>query len=98
MEWSIDRDEAAPLTRRLAAHNRILGGIGFDVFLIAAIALLTLMLGLYPGRERPRDDIEPVTHLSPRDRQAAQSPAHGGASSRPKAPNRYDSLRKAWGG
>ncbi len=95
VEWSLDRDEAAPLTRRLAARNRILGGIGFDVFLIAAIALLTLMLGLYPGRERPRDDIAPVTHLAPRDRQA-QPPAN--AANRPKAPNRYDSLRKAWGG
>lgn len=98
LEWTPARNTASPLSRRFAGHNRILGGIGFDLFLIAAIALLALMLGLYPGRERPRDEITPVTHLTPRDRQAAQPPANRTASGHQKSPNRYDSLRKAWGG
>lgn len=97
LEWSANRNESGPLTLRLAARNRILGGIGFDLFLIAAIVLLAIMLGLYPGQNRPRDDIEPVTRLAPRDRQAAEPPGNSAPAGRQKTPNRYDSLRKAWG-
>ena len=99
LELPVGRDTGNPLTRRLAAHNRILGGIGFDFFLVAAIALLVLMLGLYPGRERPHDEVAPVTHLAPPGEQPATSPGDSAVAPIRKRPSdRYDSLRKAWGG
>jgi serine/threonine protein kinase len=90
---------------RLGSRSRVLGGIGFDMFLIAAVALLALTLGLHPVQERPRDDVEPITRLAKKIRTlpaAAPAPAQGRETERqdktPPARDRYDSLRKAWGG
>jgi serine/threonine-protein kinase len=88
-------------------HNRLLGGLGFDALLIVAAVLLAFALGLYPGRELPQDDVEPVTRLTVRTpsrpaldrRERAVQPATPQPPSDTKAPkDRYDSLRKAWGG
>jgi len=100
-----DGNAAAALPRqlgeRLASHNRVLGGIGFDVFLIAAVTTLALALGLYPSQQRPLDEIEPVTRL------VKKNQASSAATTTQKVPrpnkttpenDRYDSLRKAWGG
>lgn len=90
---------------RLGSRNRVLGGIGFDMLLIAAVALLALTLGLHPVQERPRDDVEPVTRLAKKIRTlpaAAPTPAQARETERqdktPPPRDRYDSLRKAWGG
>jgi len=98
------------LGERLAARNRALGGIGFDLFLIAAVIMLLLALGLYPGKERPQDEVEPVTSLgtthapakapSSRATSPLRAPGTDGSRERKSSPprDRYDSLRKAWGG
>jgi len=96
------------LGERLASRNRVLGGIGFDVFLIAAVSLLALTLGLNPAQQRPQDEVEPVTRLAkksqaaPATARAHQMPQHQiPLPQQDKAPpthDRYDSLRKAWGG
>ena len=91
---------------QLGTRNRMLGGIGFDLFLIAAVALLALALGLHPVQERPQDDVEPVMRLAKKNRAlpaTAPVPAPGRETPRqdkmpPPARDRYDSLRKAWGG
>jgi len=104
-----DGEKAAPLPLqlgdRLASRNRVLGGIGFDVFLVAAVMLLTLTLGIYPSQERPLDEVEPVTRLVKKKIRVLQpaAPAARPARKTPKqdktapAGDRYDSLRKAWG-
>ena len=86
---------------RLVSRNRVLGGIGFDVFLLAAVASLALTLGLYPNPQRPHDEVEPVTRLAKKSPAVpATAPAHKTPKQdkAPPAHNRYDSLRKAWGG
>jgi serine/threonine protein kinase len=96
---------------KIGTHNRALGGIGFDVFLIAAVVVLMLTLGLYPGKERPQDEVEPIKRLvrtpTPVTVPAvnrATSPTHASRSDETRghktSPTRdqYDSLRKAWGG
>lgn len=88
------------LGERLASRNRVLGGIGFDVFLIAAVTLLALTLGLYPIQQRPHDEVEPVTRLSKKTPAApATNPARKTPQQDKASPthDRYDSLRKAWG-
>lgn len=101
----------AKLGEQLGVRNRALGGIGFDVFLIAAVIILMLALGLYPGRERPQDEVEPVKRLTktpeptgtPSASRATSAP-HESTSDEPRerktspTGDRYDSLRKAWGG
>ncbi|MEK7758979.1 MAG: hypothetical protein AAB304_05180, partial [Pseudomonadota bacterium] len=84
---------------RLASRNRVLGGIGFDVFLIAAVTLLALTLGLYPIQQRPHDEVEPVTRLSKKNQAVATTPARKTPQQDKASPthDRYDSLRKAWG-
>jgi serine/threonine-protein kinase len=104
---SANGGQAATLPRqlgeRIAARNRMLGGIGFDVFLIAAVTLLALTLGIYPAQERPQDEVEPITRLAKKSR-AAAAPAAAPARVIPHRDtatperDRYDSLRKAWGG
>ncbi len=90
------------LGERLASRNRVLGGIGFDVFLIAAVTVLALALGLYPSQQRPLDEVEPVTRLAKKNQVApAAAPARKTPQQdkpTPPARDRYDSLRKAWGG
>ena len=94
------------LGERLAARNRVLGGIGFDVFLIAAVSVLALTLGLYPNQQRPLDEVEPVTRLAKKKPAVpASAPTHKTSQQDNKTPqrdkathDRYDSLRKAWGG
>jgi serine/threonine-protein kinase len=90
------------LGERLASRNRVLGGIGFDVFLIAAVAFLALTLGLYPTQQRPQDEVEPVTRLAKKNQAALATPPAHKTPRQDKAPppvrDRYDSLRKAWGG
>jgi serine/threonine protein kinase len=100
------------LGERLASRNRVLGGIGFDVFLVAAVIVLTLGLGSYPPQKRPPDDVEPVTRLAKKKIRVpppaapaahAVTPAARPTRESPKqdktapAVDRYDSLRKAWG-
>jgi hypothetical protein len=90
----------------------VLGGIGFDVFLVAAVIVLTLGLGSYPPQKRPPDDVEPVTRLAKKKIRVpppaapaahAVTPAARPTRESPKqdktapAVDRYDSLRKAWG-
>ena len=87
---------------RLAARNRVLGGIGFDLFLIVAVGLMALALGLYPA-QRPQDEVEPVTRVVKKPQPAAAAPTTTPHRKPPEkgkaAPTRdhYDSLRKAWG-
>jgi len=94
--------------KRAAARIPILNGLRLDALLIAVVVMLGLALGLTPGQERPRDDVEPVLHLA---RKAAPATTHsaaaepsrhsesGGPANGPAAPrDRYDSLRHAWGG
>jgi serine/threonine-protein kinase len=93
------------LGERLASRNRVLGGIGFDVFLVAAVMLLTLSLGFSPSQSRPPDEVEPVTRLVKKKTRLLQpaAPAATPARATPQqdktapASDRYDSLRKAWG-
>jgi serine/threonine-protein kinase len=93
------------LGERLASRNRVLGGIGFDVFLVAAVMLLTLSLGFSPSQNRPPDEVEPVTRLVKKKTRLLPpaAPATTPARATPKqdkpapASDRYDSLRKAWG-
>jgi len=88
------------LGERLASRNRVLGGIGFDVFLIAAVTSLALTLGLYPAQQRPYDEVEPVTRLAKKVQPvtaAAPEKKKPQQDKTPPAKNRYDSLRKAWG-
>ena len=104
-----DGENAASLPRqlgeRLASRNRVLGGIGFDVFLVAAVMLLTLSLGFSPSQNRPPDEVEPVTRLVKKKTRLLPpaAPAPTPARATPKqdktapASDRYDSLRKAWG-
>ena len=99
------QDVGAP-ARRLSAHlasrNRMLGGIGFDIFLIGAVALLAMGLGLYPSQPRPLDDVEPATRLAKKSRPVAPAASPKREAAEPKkavpAADQYDSLRKAWGG
>lgn len=105
-----DGNSASTLPRqlgeRLASRNRVLGGIGFDVFLIAAVSLLALTLGLNPAQQRPHDEVEPVTRLAQKIQAAPatvptqqmpqqQMPQQ---DKEPPTHDRYDSLRRAWGG
>jgi len=99
-----DGGRTAALTRQLGDHlasrNRVLGGIGFDVFLIAAVTLLALTLGLSPTQQRPLDEVEPVTRLVKKSQAAPTSTSTQKTGQQNKAsPKRdgYDSLRKAWG-
>jgi serine/threonine-protein kinase len=95
----------------LRQRSPVLGGIGIDAALVAVVVVLVLALGIYPGRERPQDDVEPVTRLAAKPRPAVKSaaPAHSPepaskaepappTEAPPKRKDRYDSLRKAWGG
>jgi len=94
----------------LKRRNPLLGGLGMDAALVAALVALVLALGLYPGQERPQDDIEPVTRLSIKKRAAndAASPTRRNEAAPSNQPGsgrdssgkdrRYESLRKAWGG
>ena len=96
------QDAASGLSERLAGSSRVLGGIGFDVFLIGAVAFLAMALGLYPTQPRPTDEVEPATRLSKKIRPVGvvmppkrEAPDQ---NKEPLATDRYDSLRKAWGG
>ncbi len=90
------------LGARLAARNRVLGGIGFDTLLIAVVGLLALALGLYPS-QRPQDEVEPATRIVKKSRPADAAPVSAPRRPAPEkgkaapARDRYDSLRKAWG-
>jgi serine/threonine protein kinase len=102
----------AKLGEQLGTRNRALGGIGFDVFLIAAVVTLVLALGLYPGAERPQEIVEPVKRLTVIPDRPTVSPAEHATRAAPQTTrnadpaehkmspprDRYDSLRKAWGG
>jgi hypothetical protein len=68
--------------------------------------LLALTLGLNPTQQRPHDEVEPVTRLATKYQavpvtapayklQQHQMPQQDKA---PPTHDRYDSLRKAWGG
>jgi serine/threonine-protein kinase len=109
-------DPAGRLAERLAGRNRLLGDLGLDALLIAAALVLALALGLYPGRERPPDEVEPVTHLVPKAKPTVpaaapsaptptparssgeRAPAAAPTTPAPPRGDRYDTLRKAWGG
>ena len=100
-----DVDAASALPRqfgeRLASRNRVLGGIGFDAFLIAAVVVLAFTLGLNPVQQRPHDEVEPVTRLARKiQTPPVTTPAHNTPQQDkiPPARDRYDSLRRAWGG
>jgi len=90
------------LGQRLTGRERVLGGIGFDVFLIGVVAVLVMALGLYPNQPRPTDEIEPVTRITKKQRPANPLPAKRSTQERGEATtprdDQYDSLRKAWGG
>ncbi len=104
-----DSENAASLPRqlgeRLASRTRVLGGIGFDVFLVATVMLLVLSLGFSPSQNRPRDEVEPVTRLEKKKTRVLPPAAPAGTPARAKpkqdktapASDRYDALRKAWG-
>ncbi len=103
---TVDDANAASLPRqlgeRLASRNRVLGGVGFDVFLFAAVTLLALTLGFYPAQEHPQDEVEPITSLVMKKQRvppaAAPTQETPKQNKTPPAGDRYDSLRNAWGG
>jgi len=100
-DGNITSAQPQQLGERLASRNRVLGGIGFDVFLIAAVAFLALTLGLYPTQQRPQDEVEPVTRLAKKNQATLATPPAHKMPRQDKVPperDRYDSLRKAWGG
>jgi len=97
------------LARLWSWRGRAFGHLGFDIMLLVIASALVLSLGLYPSAKRPADDVAPVTHLStPKvrtltatgrarqdtTRQDPDDRNRNGSGDR----NRYDSLRKAWGG
>jgi len=92
----------------LRQRSPILGGLRIDALLVALVVALVLALGLYPGRERPQDDVEPVTRLSTKARPVANNAASQRKTETAKGTepareparqkDRYDSLRRAWGG
>jgi serine/threonine-protein kinase len=107
------RHSAGALAGRLLGRHRIFGGLRFDLFLLAAIVALGVSLGLHPGQQRPVDDVEPVTRLVQQKAAPAPTftPAPPVRRSKPQTPraetpspeptpstDRYESLRKAWGG
>lgn len=89
---------------QLKRRNPMFGGLGVDALLLVVVVLLVFVLGLYPGRERPQDDVEPVTRLSNKARPAAKTnmPRQKESDAARREPERkkdqYDTLRKAWGG
>jgi len=102
-----ERAESSRWAGRFTAGQRLLGGLRFDLLLVAAVVMLALTLGLRPGQQRPLDDVEPVTHLTRKAKPAAGSAplrreqASSSEKSVPSSPpsrDRYDALRKAWGG
>jgi len=94
------------LWNRMRHRNPVLGSLLLDVGLVLAAFALVAILGIYPAREPPVDDVEPVTHLTrgaPRNPDNASSngdPAESVSNNkRPQSRDRrYDNLRKAWGG
>jgi serine/threonine-protein kinase len=91
------------------ASRALLGGWGFDLFLIVAVAGLLLGLGIYPAAQpnlgteapvvKPRaaNTTRNVTAVKPRAAQPATKPP--AVESAPAAPrkDKYESLRQAWG-
>jgi serine/threonine-protein kinase len=82
-----------------------LQGMGLDIALMAMVAVLAIALGLYPSRDKPADTDEvvdqsarpsamPAGSTVRRHTPPANNPKQGDTPSRDK----YDSLRKAWGG
>ena len=79
-------------------------GLGWTTaagFLIGAVALLAMGLGLYPSQPRPTDEVEPATRLAKKTRPVTPvvTPKREAAEPKKSAPaaDQYDSLRKAWG-
>ena len=101
-----DRAEPPRWRDHIAMGQRLLGGLRFDMLLVVAVVVLALTLGLRPGQQRPLDDVEPVTHLTKKARPVAasaqsqqqQKPRTEKTSTPPPSRDRYESLRKAWGG
>jgi serine/threonine-protein kinase len=97
------------LARLKAWRGRAFGHLGFDLMLLVVASALVLALGLYPSQSRQPDDVAPVTRLTtPKVRTftattKAQLESRRVENERAKQDkgteqNRYDSLRKAWGG
>lgn len=86
------------LGERLAARNRVLGGIGFDMFLVVVVGVMVLALGLYPA-QRPQDEVAPAIRVVKKVQPAATAPRREVPEKGKAAPtrDRYDTLRKAWG-
>ena len=100
-----DGREPSRWRNSFSTSQRLLGGLRFDLLLVVAVVVLALTLGLRPGQQRPPDDIEPVTHLTKKAKPAAasttirrQEASRSENTSPPPSRDRYESLRKAWGG
>jgi len=86
-----------------AAIGRTLQDMRLDLLLVTAVIVLAMSLGLRPGTPRPQDDVEPVTHLTKTTTSSpTASPARRTipppAEKLPSNRDRYEALRKAWGG
>lgn len=89
------RDGAAPdrlADQRVHPARRLLGGLWFDALLIGAVAGLAYLLSLHPLQTAPAVKTVPtqIAPKRPAPRPVAPAPAKN-------EPDRYDSLRNAWG-
>ncbi len=96
------------MARRLFARHSLFGHLGLDLLLVLAIAGLVLFLGLYP-RSKPEPDAPSAagaeSAASAKGAPAARAPApSSGKPARDSQPpgsppkDKYEDLRKAWGG
>ena len=87
-------------------RQRAFGNLGFDLLLLATLSALALSLGVYPTPIRQQDEVAPITRLTPpkaRSLPATAKPRPDSDNKRETATqkqgqDRYDNLRKAWGG
>lgn len=99
--------EGGWLARLQAWRRHAFGNLGFDLLLLFVASALVLAMGLYPAQPRQPDEVAPVTRLTtPKAHNqtthsrpdAGQAENRRGQQDRNSEKNRYDSLRKAWGG
>jgi serine/threonine-protein kinase len=100
----------APARNRLLPRNRLLGGVGVDLFLVGVALCLVLLLGLWPGQSAGPPSPSPAVSVDSKKaapktvtRAAAPAPLPPKPAKRPPAPvavnptaDKYDTLRNAW--
>jgi serine/threonine-protein kinase len=70
-----------------------LGGIRVDIALIATIVMFVVALGLYPGKEKPKQEIRV---LEKQKKEAVPNYRRSNPNNQNPSPDPYKELRKAW--